>query len=140
MPYASPTRRQRRGLVAACVAAVGLTTTPVGATTSTRAANGDLRGVTTITWSGMAGIRLRVPRTVTIDEAGYRLTPRGASFVFVRMMPASELHKCRQRRPCSATALDWLRDLAETGGNKPTPEPYEQIGRASCRERVFNIV
>ena len=118
-------RRRTRRLVAACAVSAALATGAPAEAAPPRVANGVLRGVTTITWSGIAGIRLRVPKQVLIEESGYRLTQRGARFMFVRMMPVSELAQCRKRQPCSATALDWLADLAETGGNLVAPPPYD---------------
>ena len=118
------TSRRSRAVLVVCLAAALATGAPAVAAPP-RVANGVLRGVTTITWSGAAGIRLRVPRTVTIEESGYRLTQRGARFMFVRMMPVSQLRECQKRQPCSATALDWLADLAETGGHLAAPPPYD---------------
>lgn len=110
----------RRGALA-CVLLASLTAPTVPAAAApTRAVVGDLRGVTTVTWSGNAAIRLRVPKNVLVPESGYRLTLREGRFVSVRAVPVPQPIGCKRdfgQDWCVVSSIDWLRDLAETGGH-----------------------
>jgi hypothetical protein len=88
---------------------------------------GDLRGKTTITWSGMAAIRLRVPRDVSLPAAtAFRLTVRTGRYVSIRGFENPQPIGCKLDHEtwCSVTWIDWLRDLEQTSGhglNKDDP-------------------
>jgi hypothetical protein len=96
---------------------------PVHATvvTPARVVVADLRGVTTITWSGQAAVRLRVPKDVLLPaESAYRITRHDGSFVSVRAFPNPQPIGCErdfQQKWCVGTWLDWLRGLAVTSGH-----------------------
>ena len=87
-----------------------------------------LAGATAITWSGVAGLRLGVAKTVEFPAEKIRLFPTAkttyAVAVFVPSpMPAGA---CPTGvRICAVTQIAWFRDLAETGGNTLRPPPYD---------------
>lgn len=122
MTVAAAARRATiRWRAAACVLAVLATLTrPAAAAAPQRVVVADLRGVTTITWSGVAAIRLRVPKDVHLPESAYRFTVRTGRYVSVRAFENPQPIGCRRdfhQDWCAGIFLDWLRDLAETSGH-----------------------
>lgn len=109
----------RRAAVAFTLALFGLHGAPAVAAPA-RTVVADLRGVTTITWSGNAAIRLRVPKDVLVGESSYRLTARRGSFVSIRGVPVPQPIGCKRDYGldwCAVVGIDWLKDVAETGGH-----------------------
>jgi hypothetical protein len=103
-----------------------------------------LAGTTTVTWTGTAGIRLSVGKTVEFPAEKIKLYPDAkatyVAAVFVPdKMPAGAC--APGQRVCVATEVIWFRDLAETGGNIMRPPPYEaatdHITAAPTPHRVY---
>lgn len=112
----------RRRAAACAVALLGALAWPVDAAPAPapKVVTADLKGTTTITWSGNAAIRLRVPKDTQVPETAYRLTLRTGRFVSVRAFENPQPLGCERdfhMKVCAGIWLDWVRDLAETSGH-----------------------
>lgn len=115
-------RRLRRRAAACALALLAVCGWPVEAAPAParKVVTADLKGTTTVTWSGNAAIRLRVPKDTQVPASSYRLTLRTGRYVSVRAFENPQPIGCERdlrMKWCAVVWLDWLRDLAETSGH-----------------------
>lgn len=119
-------RSLRRAVLACAAVALVASGTPAVAAPH-RTVVGDLRGTTTVTWSGHAAIRLRVPKDVLVPRSAYRFTVRSGRFIAVRAFSDPQPIGCKRDYGldwCASVMLNWLADAAETTGHGTySPDP-----------------
>ena len=74
-----------------------------------RASSVTLSSHTTIAWTGVKGVRLVVPAEVSLPTYGARLTLRGGSYAFVRIVPAGT---CDGGHRCLKGTIDYTHGMA----------------------------
>lgn len=107
--------RRRRWAAVAALAVVAGTATASPAAPAGAAASGTLAGTTSITWTGSAGFRLRVPRDVSLPAgwASTRLFVTGGTYAFVRMW-APGFCPADVTPHCTTFSLTYTKELADS--------------------------
>jgi hypothetical protein len=102
-----------RRLAVALLLVVGVAQAAPAAPAPPRSASGTLAGVTSITWTGNVGFRLRVPRLAELPDAyaSTRVFLTGGTYAFVRMYPVG---LCDDARHCVVETLTYTRELADS--------------------------
>jgi hypothetical protein len=104
---------ERRSLLVALALLIALPAV-AGAAPSRSAVEGTVAGVTSITWRGSAGFRLRVPRDLALpdDPVSTRIFLTGGTYAFVRFWSPKY---CPAEFPhCATSMLTYTRELAES--------------------------
>lgn len=121
---------------AACVIAAGGMASASARVTP--ASHGVLAGVTSISWSGKAGISLRVPRPSELVGGDIDLYVSHATYAFVRFIPPAQPSCPDILGPhCDAMVFDWLHMFTDNDSFDGVPPGRRHLAGTSLPPRIY---
>jgi hypothetical protein len=97
------------------------------------AAHATMAGVTTLRWTGQAGIVFDIPAGTALEDGDVDLTTVGASYAFVRLVPEVDNPNCPSTYGprCDAWRFDWERAVYTLSSYDSVPPSRRHFDGAS---------